>query len=130
MYMNIPEELHYTREHEWVRIDGDTAVIGITDHAQEQLGDITYVELPEQDTALAQNAELATIESVKAASDVYAPLAGTVATINDTLEDAPETINTDPYGTGWICSLSGISTAEVSSLMTAQQYREFLAEEK
>jgi glycine cleavage system H protein len=128
--MNIPGDLSYTREHEWIRIKGDTATIGITDHAQEQLGDITYVELPELDAKVSQGGELATIESVKAASDVYAPVTGTVASVNDALDDAPETINTDPYGAGWICSLTGISEDEVSSLMTAQQYGAFLAEEK
>ena len=128
--MNILEELYYTREHEWIRVQDATATVGITDHAQEQLGDITYVELPELDTAVTQKAELATIESVKAASDVYAPLAGTVASINDALEDAPETINSDPYGAGWICTLTGISEAEVSSLLSAQQYEAFLAEEE
>ena len=128
--MNILEELYYTREHEWVRIQDNTATVGITDHAQEQLGDITYVELPELDTAVTAQGELATIESVKAASDIYAPLAGTVATINDALEDAPETINTDPYGAGWICTLTGISDADLASLLSAQQYEAFLAEEE
>jgi glycine cleavage system H protein len=128
--MNILEELYYTREHEWVRIQDNTATVGITDHAQEQLGDITYVELPELDTAVTAQGELATIESVKAANDIYAPLAGTVATINDALEDAPETINTDPYGAGWICTLTGISDADLASLLSAQQYEAFLAEEE
>ena len=128
--MNILEELYYTREHEWVRIQDNTATVGITDHAQEQLGYITYVELPELDTAVTAQGELATIESVKAASDIYAPLAGTVATINDALEDAPETINTDPYGAGWICTLTGISDADLASLLSAQQYEAFLAEEE
>jgi glycine cleavage system H protein len=127
--MNIPAELYYTKEHEWIRIDGETATVGITDYAQEQLGDITYVELPDPGTDVTRDGELATIESVKAASDVYAPLTGTVAEINEALDEAPETINNDPYGSGWICTLTGIPADAVSSLMNAQQYEALLAEE-
>lgn len=127
--MNIPGELYYTKEHEWVRVDGETATVGITDYAQEQLGDITYVELPDPEMDVTQGGELATIESVKAASDVYAPLTGTVGQINEALDDAPETINNDPYGSGWLCTLTGISAGAVSSLMNAQQYEALLAEE-
>ncbi len=126
--MNIPESLYYTKQHEWVRVDGDTAIIGITDYAQEQLGDITYVELPSPGTSVSQSGELAVIESVKAASDVYAPVGGTVEAVNDALEDVPEKVNTEPYGEGWICSLSGIDTEEVNALMSAKDYEALLAE--
>ncbi len=128
--MNIPDELYYTKEHEWIRVEGQTATVGITDHAQEQLGDITYVELPEPGTAVSQNGELATVESVKAASDVYSPVAGTISSVNEALEDAPERINSDPYGTGWLCTLSGITEDQLSALMNAAEYGAFVAQEE
>ena len=124
--MTIPDNLRYTKDHEWVRIEGSTAVMGISDHAQEQLGDITYVELPAVGRQVKQSGEIATIESVKAASDIYAPVGGAVASVNEALADHPEMVNKEPYGAGWICSLSGVNADEVKSLMTAAQYADFV----
>ena len=124
--MKIQENTWYTKDHEWVRIDGRTATIGISDHAQEQLGDITFVDLPSVGKQVKQGGEVATIESVKAASDIYVPVSGTVATINEALHDQPELVNKDAYGAGWICTLSGVDQAELKSLMTAEQYAAFV----
>jgi glycine cleavage system H protein len=125
--MSTPDSLKYTKDHEWVRLDGDTAVVGITDHAQDELGDITYVELPAEGKKVGANDELAVIESVKAASDILAPIAGTVSEINGALDDEPEIINDSPYENGWICKLTDIDTAEVEGLMSAADYEAFIA---
>jgi len=117
-----PEDLKYTKQHEWVRVEGNVATVGITDHAQQELGDITFVELPEVGKEFAQRAEMGAIESVKAASDVYAPVAGTIAEVNSKLDDAPEMINEEPYGKGWICRLSDIDVAGLDALMDAAAY--------
>lgn len=126
--MNVPEDLRYTREHEWVKMSEGRARVGITDHAQHELGDITYVELPTVGTTVAQGKELVAIESVKAASDVYAPVGGSIVAVNDALEDAPETVNQDPYGDGWLCELSECSTDEYEALMDAAAYTAYCAE--
>ncbi len=125
---SAPEGLHYTKEHEWVRLEGDSAVVGLTDFAQDQLGDITYVELPEPGARVEQMGEMCVVESVKAAADVYAPLAGTVAEVNAALEDAPELINQDCYGGGWLVKLEGFDRAELDNLMDAAAYTRLLAE--
>ena len=125
----VRDELRYTEDHEWVRLDGDAATVGITDHAQHAMGDITYVELPSADQSVSRGGELAVVESAKAASDVYSPLSGTVIEANDALDDTPETINADPYGGGWICKLSLADPSEADSLLTPAQYREHLAQE-
>jgi glycine cleavage system H protein len=124
--MTIPADLKYTREHEWVRIEGDTATFGISDHAQEALGDIVFVELPEIGRKLAPGDAFAVVESVKAVSDVYAPLGGDVIEVNEALEGEPEKINTDPYGAGWIArvKVSGNSV----ELLDADAYTLFLQE--
>ena len=127
--MKAPEGLYYTEEHEWVRVADGTATVGITDYAQDQLGDITYVELPAAGAQLAQGDEFAVIESVKAASDIYAPVGGTVDTVNTALDDAPEAINRDPYGEGWICTLVNVDARELERLMDAEQYTAFVAEQ-
>ena len=124
----IPVDLKYTTGHEWLRIDGETATIGITDYAQSQLGDITYVELPAIGKKFQATDSLAVVESVKAASDVYTPVSGTVSEINEDLEATPESINSDPYTTGWICKLSGVATADIDSAMSAEDYETFLKE--
>jgi len=126
---NVPDDLSYTEDHEWIRLDGDVAVVGITDHAQQALGEITYVDPPPVGTAVEQGDELAAVESAKAAADVYAPLSGTVSEVNAALDDAPETVNEDPYGAGWICKLQGASAADLDSLLSADQYRDLLAKE-
>ena len=117
-----PENLKYTKEHEWVRVEDGTATVGITDHAQQELGDITFVELPEAGKTFGRGDEMVAIESVKAASDVFAPLPGTISEINAGLEDAPEMINEDPYGKGWICRLSDIDASGLDELMDAAAY--------
>jgi glycine cleavage system H protein len=127
--MSIPTELRYTSDHEWVREDDDGNVaIGITDHAQTALGDLVFVELPERDTELAPGDACAVVESVKAASDVYAPLAGSVVEINPALEDAPERINDDPYGDGWLYRLHPADPKQIEDLLTADDYERLLAE--
>lgn len=128
--MQIPETLRYSEEHEWVRVEDGVATIGITDHAQEELGDIVFVELPAVGATLAKAATLGVVESVKAVSDVYAPVGGTVTTVNDALSSRPETINEDPYGEGWMIKVTLTDAAEVAGLMTAAQYRDFLGQEK
>jgi glycine cleavage system H protein len=124
----IPQDLKYTKEHEWVRIEGDKAIFGITDHAQSALGDITFVELPEKGKEVKQSQSVSTVESVKAASDVYAPLSGIVEAVNESLRDAPETINSSPYENGWICSVTIANTSEQADLMSASEYERYLKE--
>jgi glycine cleavage system H protein len=128
--MNIPESLRYSEEHEWVAVVGAVATIGITDYAQEELGDIVFVELPAVGAALQRAQPLGVVESVKAVSDVYAPVAGTVTEVNDALADHPEIINEDPYGKGWMVRVTLAAPSELDGLMTAQQYGEFIAKEK
>ena len=120
-------DTRYTKDHEWVRPDGDVAVVGITKYAQEQLGDVVYVELPAVGKTFAKGAEAAVVESVKAASEVYAPVSGEVVSINDTLEGAPATVNEDAEGKGWFLTLKLTDPSELDQLMTEQQYNEFLA---
>jgi glycine cleavage system H protein len=127
--MNIPDNLYYSKDHEWTLIENDTATVGITAHAAEQLGDITFVELPEIGAKISQGDELAVVESIKAASDIFAPVGGTVKEINTELDDAPEKINSDPYGEGWICKISGVDDSEVNDLMNAEEYAAFLNED-
>lgn len=115
----------YTKDHEYIRIEGDTGAIGITDYAQGQLGDVVFVELPEVGQALSQGAEAAVVESVKAASEVYAPVSGKVVAVNDALEAQPGIVNEDPFGRGWFIKLQLQNPAELDALMTEEQYREF-----
>jgi glycine cleavage system H protein len=125
----LPGDLLYTKEHEWLRKEDDGSVsVGITDHAQAALGDLVYVELPEIDQDVELNGEMAVVESVKAASDVYAPIAGVVVAVNDALADDPETINNDPYGDGWIVRLKPSSDIDESELMDPDAYQELLDE--
>jgi glycine cleavage system H protein len=124
-----PNTLKYTKDHEWIGKDGDVHVVGISDHAQGLLGDVTYVELPAVGRALAKHEEAAVVESVKAASDVYAPAAGTVAEVNSALDADPAPINSDPYGKGWFFKLSGVDEADLADLMDAAAYAKFVEEE-
>lgn len=120
---NIPQELKYARSHEWVRNEGDgTVTIGISDHAQDLLGDMVFVELPEVGNELAAEEDCAVVESVKAASDIYAPVSGEVIEVNSDLEDAPETVNSDPYGDGWLFKLKVADSGEVDVLLDAEAY--------
>jgi glycine cleavage system H protein len=124
--LSVPEELQYTRSHEWVRTEGDTATIGITDHAQEELGDIVFVELPEQGATFDAGDSFSTVESVKAVSDLYAPVGGEVVEVNEALNDSPEKINEDPYGDGWIVKLR---VSDEGDLLSASDYEQLLEEE-
>ena len=123
--MNIPEDLHYTTSHEWVRIEGDTATIGITDHAQDELGDVVFVELPEEGDTFDADESFGTVESVKAVSDLYTPVGGEVVEVNSALEDAPENINEDPYGEGWIVKLR---TTDEADLLSSEEYEKVVEE--
>ena len=125
--MSVPEELQYTKSHEWVRTEGDTATIGITDHAQDELGDVVFVELPEVGTTFDAGDSFGTVESVKAVSDLYAPVGGEVVEVNETLNDQPEKINEDPYGEGWIVKLS---VSGEGDLLSASDYEQFIEEEE
>ena len=126
MSNDVPNELSYTESHEWVRVDEDgIATIGITDHAQEMLGDLVFVELPEVGAELGVGAECAVVESVKAASDVYSPVSGEVVEVNEVLADAPETINEHPYEDGWIYKLQLSDAAELEGLMDDKAYKSF-----
>lgn len=128
---NIPNELKYTKTHEWVRDEGDGNVtVGISDHAQELLGDLVFVELPEQGAEIKAGDECAVVESVKAASDVYCPMSGEVVAVNEALADAPETINSDPYNDGWMFRLKLLDAGELDGLMDADAYAEHCESEE
>lgn len=122
---NVPEDLHYSKDHEWVRVEGDVAVVGITDYAQNSLGDVVYVELPKAGEEFAANESFGSVESVKAVSEVFSPVSGTVAEVNDALDDEPEKVNGDPYGEGWMIKVRMSSPGEVDSLLTAAEYEDF-----
>jgi len=124
--MMIPGDLKYTKEHEWIRVDGDEVVFGITDHAQSELGDITFVELPEAGKSVARSETIATVESVKAASDLYAAVSGEIVKVNEILSDTPETINESPYEKGWVCRIKVSDKTEQDTLMSAKEYEKFL----
>ncbi len=121
--MNVPEELKYTKDHEWVRVEGTDAVIGITEFAQQELGDVVFVDLPAVGKSLKQKETVCVVESTKAASDVYAPVGGTVASVNTALANTPDQVNKSPYTNGWMVKLKGVASAELQGLMTAAQYR-------
>ena len=122
---NIPDDLHYSKDHEWVRVDGGVAIVGITDHAQNQLGDVVYVELPKAGDEFAANEPFGSVESVKAVSEVYSPVSGEIVEVNTALTDAPEKVNVDPYGDGWMIRVKMKHTGEVDSMLTAAEYEDF-----
>ena len=124
--MTLPTTLHYTKDHEWLRLEGDVAYIGITDHAQRELGDIVYVDIDTLDKDIAQHDVFGTVEAVKTVSDLFSPISGTVLEVNDKLADAPETVNSDPYGDGWLVKMSVANSAEIDGLMTAEAYGELI----
>ncbi|GAA4508341.1 glycine cleavage system protein GcvH [Hymenobacter ginsengisoli] len=124
--MNIPATLHYTKDHEWISLDGDTATIGITDHAQRELGDIVYVDIDTVDKDIAQHDVFGTVEAVKTVSDLFSPISGTVLEVNPKLADAPETVNSDPYGDGWIIKMKVANQGEVAGLLSAEAYGELV----
>jgi glycine cleavage system H protein len=124
--LSIPDDLQYTKSHEWVRMEDGTATIGITDHAQEELGDVVFVELPDVGATIEAGDSFGTVESVKAVSDLYTPVGGEVVEVNSSLEDSPEKINDDPYGEGWIVKLS---TSEEADLLSPEEYEKVVVEE-
>ena len=126
--MEFPEQLRYSAEHEWVAVDGARARIGITDFAQDALGDVVYVQLPDVGAAVVANGSIAEVESTKSVSEIYAPVSGVVVEVNQTLNDTPEQVNQDPYGAGWIFVLELADTAEVDGLMDAAAYRALVEE--
>ena len=127
----IPDDLYYSKEHEWLRLEGDgSATVGITDHAQQELGDIVYVELPDPDSALEADEVMGSVESVKAVSEIFCPVAGTVTAVNESLEDAPEVVNSDPYGEGWLIRLTLDNADSVAATMlSATDYEKHVASE-
>lgn len=127
--MEYPVDYRYSREHEWVKIDGDIATVGITHHAQDQLGDVVFVELPGVGAKLQARSEFGAVESVKAVSDIYAPISGDVTAVNAELMDAPEKINQDAHGEGWLVKMTIFDREELRSLMNAEQYAEYVAAE-
>ena len=128
--MAVPSELRYSKEHEWVRVEGERATVGITDYAQEQLGDIVYLDLPKVGTVVRQSGKLGEIESVKAVSDFFSPVSGEVTELNEEVVKSPELVNQDPFGRGWLLKLTLSGAGEVAKLLTAQQYEELVAKEQ
>lgn len=125
---DLPENLYYTADHEWIRIEGGELVVGITDHAQDALTDIVYVELPDVGMIIGKNDEFASVESVKSVSGIFAPIAGRIIEVNEELDDFPELINQDPYGVGWIVRIVPTDLDEVNELLNASSYRELIGE--
>jgi glycine cleavage system H protein len=121
-----PENFHYTKEHEWVRVDGETATVGITDHAQEELGDIVYVDLPKVGATLEKGKTFGSVESVKAVSDVYSPVSGEVVEINEALATAPEKLNADPHGEAWLVKIKLTAPDEIKQLLSAADYQKYI----
>ncbi len=124
--MNIPDNLFYTKEHEWLKVEGDIATVGITDFAQKELGDIVFVEVETVEEDLDIEEAFGTIEAVKTVSDMFMPVSGTVTELNETLEDAPETINSDPYGDGWIIKIKMSDSSQLEGLLSADAYKELI----
>ena len=124
--MSLPQDLKYTKEHEWLKVNGETAIIGITEHAQSELGDIIFIEFPNIDQEIDKNEPFGTIEAVKTVADLFAPVSGKVIKINETLEDNPEFVNSDPYVNGWIVKVSISDTSELEELMSADKYEELI----
>ncbi len=124
-----PENLRYTKEHEWVRVEGDTGIIGITSHAQSELGDIVYVDLPKAGAVVQQGKTIGSVESVKAVSDIFTPVSGEVLEVNGLLTDSPETLNKDPYGAGWLVKIKLSDPGESAKLLTAAEYQAFVGTE-
>ena len=124
--MNVPDDLQYSSDHEWIRVDGNRVVIGITDYAQDALGDVVYVQVPDQGATVAAGAGISEVESTKSVSDIYAPVAGTIVEVNADLDERPELVNSDPYGDGWICVIEVSDTAALGDLLDADGYRKLI----
>jgi glycine cleavage system H protein len=123
---NVPEGLFYSKDHEWLRVEGETGTVGITDHAQNSLGDVVYVELPKQGESFAAHDTFGSVESVKAVSELFLPVAGEVTEVNESLTDEPEKVNTDPYGEGWMLRVKLSNRGEVDSLLSAAEYEDYI----
>jgi len=128
--MEFPKDLKYTKEHEWVKVEGNIATVGITDYAQDSLGDVVYVELPQEGASVTKHEPFGVVESVKAVSDLYSPVSGTVTEVNDAIVDSPEAINEDPYGDAWMIKVEVASEGDLGDLLTADEYQKFIEEEK
>jgi glycine cleavage system H protein len=122
---NVPEDLHYSKDHEWIKVEGDIGTIGITDHAQNALGDVVYVELPKPGDSFSANEAFGSVESVKAVSEIFTPVSGEVTEVNDALQDEPEKVNNDPYAEGWMVRVRMSNPGEVDALLTAAEYEDF-----
>ncbi len=125
--MNVPDDLRYTSDHEWTRLDGNRVTIGITDYAQDALGDVVFVQLPDLGTAVEAGSSFSEVESTKSVSDIYAPVSGTVAEVNSELSDSPQRLNEDPYGEGWICVIEVADASALSGLLDAEGYRKLIS---
>lgn len=128
--MEFPKDLKYTKEHEWVKVEGNIATVGITDYAQDSLGDVVYVELPQEGATVTKNEPFGVVESVKAVSDLYSPVSGNVTEVNDAIIDSPEAINEDPYGDAWMIKVEIGGDGELADLLSADEYQKFIEEEK
>ncbi len=128
--MDFPKDLKYTKEHEWIKVEGNMATIGITDYAQDSLGDVVYVELPQEGATVTKHEAFGVVESVKAVSDLYSPVSGSVSEVNDAIIDSPEAINEDPYGDAWMIKVDVSNKSELSDLLSAEDYQKFIEEEK
>ncbi len=122
---NVPEELHYSKDHEWVKVEGEIGTVGITDHAQNSLGDVVYVELPKVGESFEAHEAFGSVESVKAVSEIFMPVSGVVTEVNDSLQDEPEKVNTDPYGEAWMVRVRLAKPGEIDSLLSAAEYEDF-----
>ena len=122
---NVPEDLHYSKDHEWIKVEGDVGTIGITDHAQHALGDVVYVELPKAGESFTANEAFGSVESVKAVSEIFTPVSGEVTEVNESLQDDAEKVNTDPYGAAWMIRIRMKNPGEVDSLLSAAEYEDF-----
>ena len=125
--MNIPEELKYTKDHEWVRIEGDSVVVGVTDFAQKELGDIVYLDVDTEGNSLAKEEIFGSVEAVKTVSDLFMPISGEVLAFNEALEDSPETVNNDPYGDGWMIKVAVSDFTELDSLLSSKEYQDLIS---
>ncbi len=128
--MEFPKDFKYTKEHEWIKVEGNIATVGITDYAQDSLGDVVYVELPQEGGAVTKNEPFGVVESVKAVSDLYSPVSGNVTEVNDAIIDSPEVINEDPYGDAWMIKVDISSVDDLGDLLSADEYQKFIEEEK
>ncbi len=122
---NIPEDLHYSKDHEWIRVEGDIGTVGVTDHAQHALGDVVYVELPKAGDSFEAHEAFGSVESVKAVSEIFTPVAGKITDVNESLHDEPEKVNTDPYGSAWMIRMHVKSKGDIDSLLTPAEYEDF-----